>query len=186
MPIFFTRCFALLLVVAAIVMGRTILAAGDEQNGSSIGGRSVSMSGNDTTPDRHLTKSEGAATERSRTRGTVEGLDWGCCWLELPQVTVSWTNIRPKGRCYLRSYFGAPTSDPVEIEVLKGSEVVNQDRVTINRTVVLRDLDDQFTRGGRYTLELVQEVGLDTVVLSRYYPLEVDRSWPPPNWNGRL
>jgi hypothetical protein len=162
--------------------GTTVLQGYLNQNGSSMLGYSVtnmiapdltSASGEEIFTISALAGYSVSATVLDSKRiqiwpiaeGSLSGHDPAGYYEDVPNLTVTLTDLYPASRTYLRVYSGASTSNPKDPKIVSASYVLINDSIPQDRTFSLEDLNGYFTKEGLHTIEILHQTPFGTDLL---------------------
>ena len=162
--------------------GTTVLQGYLDQNGDSTLGYSVtnmvapdltSASGEEIFTISALADYSVSATVLDSKRiqiwpiaeGSLYGHDPADYYEDVPNLTVTLTDLYPASATYLRVYAGASTSNPTDPKIVSASYVLINDSIPQNRSLSLEDLDGYFTKEGLHTMEILHQTPFGTDLL---------------------
>ena len=167
------------LLIFGVVAAALIPLGAHRPSCSDHGRDAADRSGWAKTSTRHVAKGGHRTKGMSRTTGTIRGFDRKLQYEITPDLTLELFGLPPGSRTYVRTNHESRKSNHTDDRILPGSEVVIDSANPEDRTVVLKDVNEEFTRHGRHTLEIVHEYGGEIEVLSRT-SINVDRTWSGP------
>lgn len=109
-------------------------------------------------------------------RATMSGINTSQEYTKVPSVTVNLLDLYPDSTTYMHIYEGPPTTTPASPKKINTSYVIKNTTKPENHGYTLTGLNEQITKDGLYTLEILHETPFGIDILASTYPLNVKRA----------